>query len=424
MAAQFITPREIIEIKEQSPDENILTLDIDNINYGKNKTFPTSYIPFKCKRLVGPPTQINLKLHQQISSSNAKISFGVLPKDAKDVRITMIKFIIDDLENTDYPEDKKLLLIQKNNEAIKALHILKSEYEDLVNTDILTYDGEKFELGDCRNINNICQTHRKASKEEKRDDKKLPKDERLVNKMGKIPLPHALYRLKILADYETKKLGYKTKNGHKYVVFDARKANKSNKFKPVVAKVKSKGNPTDLTTDNAKHFITYMSLFSGLFNFDSICISKSGISLMGKFHDIHIWPHKPMTIKTIDEDEMAEMAYVGATGYDSDAEIDEPEEGENVVDDFEEHNESTQSRPKTKPVKTRTVSNNKSPTSVKVEDNNENEVFLDNEPEENDNDNEDEDEDEPVEDENVTTTKKKLLMSSAGKGLKCKRNNK
>jgi hypothetical protein len=383
MASQFITPKEIIEVKKLFPNDSIFTLDVDNTKESNNKTFLTYYIPFTCRRLVGNPTRLNLKVTKQVISSNAKISFGILPKDAKDVQVVFRALNKEDLAGTDYLPPVHKSIVEQNNEFIQALDIIADDYEMMVNSDVLPYDGDKFELRD-RKVHNVRQTHRKASKEEKKEDKKLPIEERIINIDNKTPLPYPLYRAKIQADFISKKLGVSTKKGHRYNVFDARKVTKANKYKPVVAKLREGRLPVDLTTDNAKHFITYMSLIGGVMDFDSVCVSKSGISLKCSFRDIHVWPHKPMKIITLDDDDIADMANMGVSGYDSGADIDEPEEKNNEcdVDDF-----GKSRKHKSQPIKTK-HSNSRNKTQKLKKKSDDDEVYLkddvDDEPEERD----------------------------------------
>jgi hypothetical protein len=343
MSAQFITPEEVIAVKAKFPDSCILLLDIDNTKENSNKTFPTSYIPLKIQRLSGNPTRVNLKISKQILASNAKIPFGVLPKDAKDVRTVFRLLTKDDLADTKYLENRHEELLKQNAELIRAFDILCDEYESISSEKIVNYLGNSFTVGKNKTINSIRQSMRNASKDEQRADNKRDADKRQVVD-GKIPLPVSLYRIKLTANIHTKVLGQHTGTGHRYVVYDARKVKKSSGCKPVVAKIRSNGSMVDLNTDNAKHFITYMSLSGGVIDFDSVCISKSGISLSNKWRDIHVWPHPTMVSKTIDEDELAEMASMGASGFDDEIDIsniDEPkpngdDNGNDNGDDSEE----------------------------------------------------------------------------------------
>lgn len=359
MSKRFATPAEIIEVKSKYPDENILSVDLDNINTSKDGN--TYYLPVLCKRLVGRATRVGMKLVKQIIASSGKIGSGVDEAKATDVRIAFRRLDKETLEATDYPVELHDTLIKISHELCDAYDILCDEYLDLVNTVILPYDGTKFRLGKAKTIFNVKQTMRDATNEEIKEDKKLPKDERkVINKQ--LPLPFAIYRAKVPANINNgQKLGRYTKDGHQYIVFDARRATKANGYKKSVAKVRVKGQPTDLTTSNAKHFITYMSLIGGVLNFECICLSSFGISFITKFRDLHVWPHKPMTTITLDEDDMASMALMGASGYDSDVDVDEPDSKDSNADTDDSDSDFDESKPE--PIKTKKSSKRKSTSS-------------------------------------------------------------
>jgi hypothetical protein len=410
MSSSYITPEELIEVKRQNPDTNILSINFDKI--GKAKDNDTWYLPILCKRLTGGPTSVNVKITKQVITSNAKIGFGVKPKDAKDVRVTFRKLFPEDLTDTDYPVANHLALTKFNNKFIDATDILANEYEDLVSSCVLDYDGTKFEVQSCKTVHNVRQTTRKASQEEIVADKNLPKAERqIVDK--KLPFPNGikLYRIKLAADLKNgQKIGQFTKKGHRYTVFDARKATKKNNYAPVVAKIKIKGKLTDLTTDTAKNFVTYMSLVTGVINFECVCVSSFGISFIAKFRDLHVWPHKPTVNKLVDEEDILEMATMGTSGYNSDDEVEDEPETKNGddLDDLDDFDGEVEDEPVTNTINTkksnRTKQSNKSKKAAK--NNGDAEKYLDNEPASNDA------EDEP-ENKTIDTKKSKKSKKSA-----------
>ena len=330
MANTFFTPEDIIALHEKHGAGNLFHANTNETKINKNKDHPTYYIPFTCITMAGRHAKLSLKIKKQILSSSAKISHGQTDQTANDVRVSYTLIEEKDLFNTDYPEDKRAELIKMNANLIKALDIIADEYELMINREIIPYEGDKFALKQNQTINSFRQTHRKASLDEIAAEMRLAKEERRLNKLKKLPLPRALYRIKIPANTTTKKLGrvnFQTKK-HEFIVFDARKSTAENKFKPVVAKLKSDGKLVDLTVSNAKHFITYMSLSGGRIDFHDTCVSQSGISLTYRFNDLHIWPHKPMKTETMTDDDMAEMAEAGTSGFNDDLDIgsiDEPD---------------------------------------------------------------------------------------------------
>lgn len=392
MSSHHITPAEVIEVKAAHPDENILSINISKIN--KSKDGKTQYIPLMCKRLSGPPTLCALKLVKQIIASNGKIAYGIKPEEARDVRIVFRRLTTDDMNDTDYPVETHKALLKFNRELCDAIDILVSEYMDFVKTVILKYHGAAYRVGKQKKVHNIKQSMRDASDEEIGVDNELPEDERKIVD-GQLPLPTTLYRTKLPANHANgQRLGQFTKKGHRYNVFDARKVNKANKFKPVVAKVRSQGRLVDLTTTNAKHFITYMSLVGGILNFECICLSTFGISLITKFRDLHVWPHKPMKTKTLEAEDFIDMAAMGASGYKSDEDIDEPKDDADPEDDFDEEPRVIQPRRRpTRPARTTRNTRSARPRKVKTPPPTDEEEFYDDEPEDEPEDNEDEPED-------------------------------
>lgn len=324
MSATYFEPKDVKTAKTKCTKEPWFKLDAAKTRKNKNKQQPTYYIPFTAKNAQGKRIPVSLRFARQVIASNAKIPFGVSDEEARDVRVSFRQLTQEDFEPTDYEESKREGLIQSNTEFVEALNTIADEYLEMVDREVLTYKGDKFKLNKNKTVNCFRQTHRDAGDDEEGDED------------GKIALPHPIFRIKVPADPETKKLGFSSeKTGHVYVVFDMKKASKEaktvdgkKKNKPVVAKIKTSKGYVDLTVNNAKHFITYMSLTGGMILFDSVCISKSGISLMCRFKELHVWRHRPLKVNAIDDDAVNDMAEYGASnGKDDDEEVfDEPEE--------------------------------------------------------------------------------------------------
>lgn len=331
MSATYFEAKDVKTAKAKCQSEPWFKLDAAKTRKNKNKQQPTYYIPFTARTSAGKRIPLALRFARQVLASNAKIPFGVSDEEARDVRVSFRQLTPEDFEPTDYEEPKREGLIQSNTEFVEALNLIADEYLELVEREVLTYKGDKFKLNKNKTVNCFRQTHRDAGDDEEGDDE------------GKIALPHPIFRVKVPADPETKKLGFNSeKTGHIYVVFDMKKASKEaktvdgkKKNKPVVAKIKTSKGYVDLTINNAKHFITYMSLTGGMILFDSVCISKSGISLMCRFKELHVWRHRPLKVNAIDDDAVNDMAEYGAgNNKDDDEEVfDEPEEGTNDDED-------------------------------------------------------------------------------------------
>lgn len=319
MSANYFETKDVKVAKSKCKDESWLKLDVAKTKKNKNAQQPTYYIPITAKNVAGKRIPLSLRFARQVIASSAKIPYGVSDEEAKDVRISFRKLSEDDFADTDYEPEKVSGLLSSNHEFVEALNIIADEYLELVENEVLSYKGDKFRLNKNKTVNCFRQTHRDAGENEEGDEE------------GKVALEDPIFRIKIPADQETKKLGFNSeKTGHIYVVFDMMKAAKAakesadKKAKPVVAKIKTANGYVDLTVSNAKHFITYMSLTGGMIQFDSICISKSGISLMCRFKELHVCRHKPMKMAAMDEEAVNDMAEYGTAGGDEDVTIEEP----------------------------------------------------------------------------------------------------
>ena len=375
MSSSQFTPQDIIAIKKKYPDEPILRAEIIKTKKNANSKQPTYYIPITAKNLAGKQLPLSLKFARQVLGSSAKIPYGTSEEEARDVRISFRKITKHDLESSEYSDDKFESLIKANNEFIEALNIIANDYIRIAKDEILTYKGDKFKLNKCRTINCFRQSEREAADGEAADEN------------GKVLLENPIFRIKIPADMDSKKLGFNSeKSGHIYIVFDAKRTSAEAKEKglkvpkQVVAKIKNKNGFQDLTTTNAKHFITYMSLTLGTIHFDSICISKSGVSLMCKIKELNVWRHKPSKIASVTNDDMADFTNLG-TGGDDDLDVE--------IDEASEEAESSTKSYNTK----KYVSKDKNIKAISKALDNDDEVNLD-EPNENDDDQDVQDQDE------------------------------
>lgn len=336
MSNTSFTPKDIKAVKAKYPNVPLLKLETGKARMNKNKKQPTYYIPFSMRNITGKFMPLNLKFVRQIIASSAKIPFGVEEDQAKDLRISYRRLDASDLEKTDYQEEsQREVLLKSNEEMIDALNIIADEYYSLLEREVFKYKGDKFKLTKKQRDTIYCfrQSERKAGDGEEGDEN------------GMIPLPAPIFRIKLEADPETKKIGRKTEKGHKYVVFDIKKTarldaeNKKkgvkNPTKPVIAKINVGNTITDLTIKNAKHFITYMSLTGGTIYFDSICISNQGVSILCKFTDLHVSHHRVLKQDGLNMEEISENVGFGANNLEEDLDVvvDEPEEGESTKPD-------------------------------------------------------------------------------------------
>ncbi len=406
MSSTYFELKDVPIAKAKCKDGPWFKLDISKTRKNKNKQQPTYYIPFTAKNVAGKHIPLALRFQRQVIASSAKIPFGVSDDEARNVLVSFRELTADDFASTDYEESKREGLLHSNKELIDALNIIAEEYLECVERDVLTYKGDKFKLTKNKTVNCFRQTHRDAGDGDVADDD------------GKIPLEHPIFRIKLGADPETRKIGFSSeKTGHIYQVFDMKKATaesknatgSTKKTKPVVAKIKTTNGFVDLTVTNVKHFITYMSLTGGMITIDSICISKSGISLMCKFKELHVWRHKPLKVNAIDEDAVNDMAAYGAVNTNDEEEVfDEPDENDGEEDSDSDSDKKAKAKDKStkgKPTKTPSKKTNAKSMSRALDNDDDGEANIEDEPEEEEP--EDEPEDEPEEEVPATKGKPK-----------------
>ncbi len=347
MSNNFFTPKDVIAAKAKCVDTPWLKVEPTKTRKSQSKQNPTFYIPITARNITGKYIPLALSFGSQVIASSAKPPFGVEPAEAKDVRILFRELSREDFEPTEYNEAKIEGLLANNKEFIAALNIIADEYVNVVESDVLTYKGDKFKLTKTRTINSFRQTHRNAGENDEGDED------------GKVALPVPLYRLKLPADAVTKRIGISAteKTEHQSIVFDMKKgtsrvgADGKSKYTHVVAKIRTSSGYVDLTISNVKNFITYMSLVGGKVVFDSICISKAGISLMCKIRELHVMRHPHLKVDAMDENTVNDMRMMGADLGDADDEImDEPVEDAEAPPRYAKSNNKFNNKPSKKAV--------------------------------------------------------------------------
>lgn len=370
MSVVKITPKYIIALRKKRPElGTILKACISKTKKNANKNFPTYYIPVDLIDDNGDRRKLRLSILNQLVAKDAR-PFGSDEKtiaEATAVYIQFMKFLLGDLDITTYDDDDKSGLIANNHELLEALIIIAEEYDYIVKNEILTYDGDKFDIGTkgADSICNFIQTERAASDEEKKEDAKRPAGEKIIkNKMIKLQNPIA--RIKLNANKDTKRIGrdnFTTKK-HEDIVFDLSKESTDPKKKFDVAKLMdSKGKLVNLTVTNIKHFITRMSLIAGVIDFSEICVSKKNISLKNEFTEIFVVPHAPIKNKGMDEEDIASMTSIKSAKPSVMTITDEPADSDDEDDDDEDEPEE---EPEEDVARNKKSKNNSSATSKKA----------------------------------------------------------
>ena len=325
MTTNELTPQEVIELRELFPEENLLTLNVKKAKKNKSADFPTHYVPILIKRkgpmkngkpTLGPATGVYMKFSKAVCGSSCKLA----PKsDAATARYMQIAFrdlSKEDFEQSDYPP-KHWEILQKETALFnQALTILSEEYVKMLNAEKKA--TRKYRQG--KTVFNFIQTHRNMTDEEKANRDEGDDDDDDDNDV--VPLDNPLIRIRINVDYQTRKFGWMSqKDGFMYSVFDGRKKRTGGAHTP--ARVKTGGVLTDLNTNNAGAFITFMSLTGGVVALKEVCFSGSGISPFISFHQLHVWPHRRMVRETMNDEELDEMDDLAPSGFDSDEDAEE-----------------------------------------------------------------------------------------------------
>lgn len=304
------TPKEIIELHKEH-EGKLFKLDTEGTKTSADGK--SMFIPFSCITRSGAYAKFRLKINNQLACSNAKKPAGLKPTDAiKKITVSYKRLTAEDLEISEYKNFQKVDLLKFNNELCDALDIISKEYIKMIKEQLMTYKGDKFRpiKKDCK-IFNIVQTNRD------------PKDNsETTDEDGKVPLPVPIFRIPIPVDPKTNKVGksYGDK-GFSYVVFDGRKKTKETNYANIPARlVNSSKELVDLTADNIKDFLTYLSITTGIIRYDTICCSKVGISMQYEFMEIIVSPHPKLKNVSILPEE-ADEANSYAVQYDGNIEI-------------------------------------------------------------------------------------------------------
>jgi hypothetical protein len=401
MSSNIFTPQSLLAIKDKFKDTPLFKIDGEvraaTKTINKKPQVQTHYVPFKCKNLTGKYDPLQVKFTKQIAASGAKLPYNKTYDDASHVQVTFKKLTSDDLDSSDYPENKREELLKLNEEFINVLDLIANEYESLVKREVIPECNKakgrfKWIKNDAKSVHSFRQTHRKAGDEENQeaqesDENGEQSDKKTDEHSGKIALQTPMYRIRLRAEKNTNKIGYTYNNKFIPTVYDMKKTTQestaSGKLIKVIAKVMSGGRLVDLDIKNVRHFVTYLSLAGGIITFESICISSQGISLLCHFKELILWRHKPLARESMNNAEINDMAEFGVKGDDGDVNVDEAEEAEE---------EESKSKSKQKGKSFAGKKTSKFNKSLDDEEEDSNEVVLA-EPDENNDGNEDDNDD-------------------------------
>jgi hypothetical protein len=263
--------------------------------------YDATYVPLAFRHVNGKEMRVRIKFSEQLIGSSAKAPYSsddeALPKK---INISFVSLDRSDIEGGDYvprvrdTNDRQVIedtrmsnnidrYMQNNAKLLKVLEIIDSSYKTVCEEIKSKKEGEfSFRVKKDRKQTDVPVF---SIKQVTRMDIDTNCDEKLENPIFRLNMPVCKKdgRIGMWSNYYNK---------FRHTVFDARKMNKKNNYQPVPAKVKVDGKLKDLDVSNVGSFITYKSLVGGNMSFDSIVISKFGLSLKNSFYDLYVYRHK------------------------------------------------------------------------------------------------------------------------------------
>lgn len=360
MSRRDLTPKDILESKKKFPLADLMKADLNKM--GSSKDSSTYYIDIFFKHPSGDYVPVIVRFKQILSAGKPKPPQKsrtcdqpeTLQTDPKTriklcdhLQITFRRFKFEELAASEYTEKNKKVLIENINEMLDAMDVLDEAYVYLVKNTIFTYDAINFSKN--QKINRFKQDDRKANEDDIAKNSKVSADEKFIVK-GQVKLDIPLYRFRLGIDKSEitpRKIGYYNSKLQKFVytVFDLRKpykdasgANQFQKAKVTSMKVingTKKEVQVDLDEINAKNFITYFSVISGVLNLSQMNVSQQGPSIPVKFSVMYICPHKKLASNLMSVEDLEDMKTITTSGY---TDAYEPNEDDN--DNQKKANES------------------------------------------------------------------------------------
>jgi hypothetical protein len=331
----IISLDDVIDSANKYGDDGVLQPNLKRVRDLKTinpkSPYDTTYIPLDFKHVNGDIPKFKIKLGEQLLASSAKAPQGSDSEGIpKHLSLSFMALKREEIEGGDYsPKEKASSELQKKENArmkanidryyennikfLKVLNIIDLSYKKVCGDLEKQSKTLKFKLKKDRNQKNITIF---SIKQASRIDKE--------NNGEDIVLENPIYRLKIPVYKKNGKIGIWSNyyNVFKNIVFDARKMNKKNGYKPVPAKVKVSGKLRDLDVTNASSFITFKSLIGGHIQFECIVSSKFGLSLNNGFYDLFVYRHKTKSVQsTMSAEDIIQMRGGADSEEESDSDV-------------------------------------------------------------------------------------------------------
>lgn len=241
-----ITPKQFLSSSSK------LTLDVKSTRKYVSKAATVFYVPIRCNS-----KPLSVLFRNQVLAATAKP-----PSEESPVKFLNIAFKALTADEISYsPVDP---LLESNADFINFLENLEQQYLELA-AGLKDLTTDKFKLSPNSKISTFSQSTRLQDGEE-------------------VELDQPIYRARLQVSAD--RCGTNFKNEFSSNVYDA-------KTKQTVV----------LTVDQAKKFITYQSLVTGILNVECVVISKTGISLRLNIKQLHVL-HKPIVKFELQTDDM------------------------------------------------------------------------------------------------------------------------
>jgi hypothetical protein len=354
MSNTKITPEDVIASNEKNPG-SVLTWNPDkfrdNKKQNKQAQFDVTWVNIQFVTASGKKVPCHLKFNNAVLGSGAKAPQTKDDGDISNYSIQFKKFIRSEIEGGDYipkvrstPEAQTIEnkavsekideYMENNAKLIQALDIIQISFSKVAK-EIIEADKAKKLKFTVKKDRKIKDTPICTIKQSMRYDEE---------KKEEVPLDAAIFRIKLPVYTKDGRIGQwdKFKDEFRSIVFDVRRMNEKNHYKDVPAYVKEGKNKIHLNRKNVQSFITYKSLITGSIKFESATVSKAGISLGNKFHDMYIIRHRSSNSQeTFTVNEITNMrAGMASDDEESDDEINIKDNVENSGNHTDDDNEN------------------------------------------------------------------------------------
>jgi hypothetical protein len=315
MSNYEVSPQDVFASAEKYGMKNVLDLNFAKLRFADTKGNLTHYLPVLFRRVDGKTLKLNFDAHFLLASSAELGKFA--SETTKYLTMSLRRVTAEELANSDYgPKTMKSAeeqavenqrsaariekFVKLNNDACRALDIIEESYVALCEkVKGMTKAELKFSILKSSQWKNGSQVPVITFKQSSYKDKETDEDVKMEVPITRVRLDFDLSsRLIGSRQWDAKAAGKNGKAGAyvmKPCVFDLKKSKKAGGGKSVEAKVLENGKSMPLTCENAKTFITKLSLVKGVLALGELTSSGQGLSISWTFQMMHVLHHKPLS---------------------------------------------------------------------------------------------------------------------------------